>query len=256
MCALLRLLLLVLLQVLIHSSSVSGECFIKGDTKCTRNNRDFSVKFSLETNDDFWNYHCDQSFNSDVLDTTKQEASKYHLTPKGSGEGCDNFRYEFHGKNLTLSLNDKNGRDTTLAADVVDDVTWKVKWQYVYIGMVKMANFNVLEFRFGEKTQLLTPMRIILKRKNGYQICKFMITPHKILTISVPRLQKATGKNWVLVIGKDLPKNLRISFIKSKQKRQIHFVKNYDRMDTWVDKIANSLCLHKVFKGRLRIDLR
>lgn len=199
-----------------------------------------------------------RSFNSDVLDTTKQEAPKYHLTPKGSGEGCDNFRYEFHGKKLTLSLNDRNGRDTTLAADVVDDVTWKVKLHCVYIGFVKMANLDVLEFRFGEKTQLLAPMKIPLERKNGYHICEFMITPLKILTISVPRFQEATGKNWVLVIGKDLPKNLRISFIKSEQKRQIHFVKNYGLMNAalaWVGKVANSLCLHKGSEGHLHIDL-
>ncbi|CCI50607.1 unnamed protein product [Albugo candida] len=224
MCTVQRHLLLVLLQVFIHASSVScNSCFIEEVTECTRNSaakRPFF--FFLGQDDANAVYQCDKPHFSGAAMTNGRRIQPFDLSPKGLGENCDTFQYTFSKNTLRLALdqNPYSSREPTLTMEALNDKTWKVTIKKVIINHTTY-DWKELEFRIGTKTELLVPDHITRPKDKGIYKCVIHTPSGEKMTITVPKLTD-TNRNLVFVIGQDLPENVRISFSKADQKRQFH----------------------------------
>ncbi|CCI41549.1 unnamed protein product [Albugo candida] len=234
MCTLLRHFFLVLLQVLLYSSSLLGEkkCFIGNDAQCTRIKPSdasffkFESKLSLNKTHGFQKYFCDHYFWWGQVASSIKQDTILNLGRNKLGKDCDTFRYTFYEDKLSLSTTYEPDFHSTIALKASASKNWAVKFDNVTVNGARTLNYTSLEFRLGDKTQLLTPSLPRHRRQKNKHLVSFNLRQARAI-------ERGDSQNWILVIGPELSEPLTIAFLKKGKSFHVHIGNN-----TFEDKVA------------------
>ncbi|CCI47855.1 unnamed protein product [Albugo candida] len=217
MCTRQSQLLLVLVQVMIYSGNVNGECFIRDLTKCSFNPSDRTIfkhmyKIKLDKNDKARKYYCKESF-------AIGDRKEVDLSGSGDSSSCDKFQYSFEDHEL-IFYQAPVEYPPVFTVKVVNSERWQLGINAIHLSDGRACNHDGGFFlALGKKTKLLVPLTGVLEPVDG--VNEFLITSNsETIKLNVPTETVQAGNEWVLIIGEDLHKSVHIDIKKDEDRTQ------------------------------------